>query len=334
MGKKKDEDAPVVDQYLGSDPADDDLSDMEYIQRDDTSSVDTHPPETKEEADALAEELAAKEKANAEKEKTEEPEAEEDAAVLAEEPEPEPEAEAEPEAEEKEKKVPYERFDDVNKKRKAVEEENARLKAQLEQYTQEKEPEPEPYDYATQEKAAMDALLEGDQDKYTALRSEIRTAERAETLREAQKLASLGDKQLQDNLTFEEMGARIEGEFPEFSTGTDVYNEAAREEMLDLYVGYAKSGLYTRTQALRKAADSAAKIHALGGAAEAGVPDNVVRLKQPDIKKKAKAANQQPPVMESATAREEIRRDVKSMSDEEYAALPESTKKKMRGDIL
>ena len=326
MGKKKDEDAPVVDQYLGSDPADDDLSDMEYIQRDDTSSVDTHPPETKEEADALAEaEAAALEKAA----KDEPEEAEEEAVA-----EEEVTAEVLEEAEEKEKKVPYERFDDVNKKRKAVEEENARLKAQLEQYTQEKEPEPEPYDYATQEKAAMDALLEGDQDKYTALRSEIRTAERAETLREAQKLASLGDKQLQDNLTFEEMGARIEGEFPEFSMGTDVYNEAAREEMLDLYVGYAKSGLYTRTQALRKAADSAAKIHALGGVAEAAVPDNVVKLKQPDIKKKAKAANQQPPIMESATAREEIRRDVKGMSDEEYAALPESTKKKMRGDIL
>ena len=328
MGKKKEDDAPPVDMYLGADPMDDDLMDMEYIQRDDTSSVDTHPPETKEEADALAEaESAALEKAD----KDEPEEAKEEAVA-------EEEVAAEVlEPEEKEKKIPYERFDDVNKKRKVAEEENARLKAQLEQYTAKPpEPEPEPYDYATQEKAAMDALLEGDQDKYAALRSEIRAAERAETLREAQKLASLGDKQLAETLTFEEMGARIEGEFPEFSTGTDVYNEAAREEMLDLYVGYAKSGLYTRTQALRKAADSAAKIYGFVAYPDEPdvTPDNVVKLKQPDVKKKAKAANQQPPVMESATTREEIRHDVKGMSDEEYAALPESTKRKMRGDIL
>ena len=329
MGKKKKEEEVVTDPYMGADPLDDDLSDMEYIQRDDTPVMDTHPPETEEEAKALAEEREAVAKKVEETKKEEVvDEAEEVAEEVAEEEEPEVLEE------EKEKKVPYDRFDDVNKKRKLAEEENTRLKAQLEQYTQEKEPEPEPYDYATQEKAAMDALLEGDQDKYAALRSEIRTAEREETLREARKISSLGDKQVQDNLTFEETGARLELRYPELSTESTSYNEAAREEMLDLYVGYAKSGLYTRPQALQKAAESAAKIYSLGATAEEPAPDNVVRLKQPDIKKKAKAAGDQPPVMESTSVREEARRDISSMSDEEYAGLPESTKRRMRGDIL
>ena len=233
--------------------------------------------------------------------------------------------------------MPYERFDEVNKKRKAAEEETARLKKQLEDVVEEKtpEPEPEPYDYAAQEKAAMDALLEGDQDKYAQLRAEIRAAEREETLREARKIASEGDKHLQENLTFEEAGDRIEAQYPQFSQNSDVYNDAAREEMLDLYVGYAKSGLYTRVQALQKAADNAAKIHA--SELNRTEPDNVVTMKQPDTKKKIKAAKDQPPTMEGRAAEsdeEPSHDDLSSMSDEEYEALPESTKRRMRGDIL
>ena len=338
-GKKQEEVVEVVDTYIGADPLDDDLMDMEYIQRDDTPVVNTHPPETKEEAEALAEEAAALAKEEPKDESdAEDADAGDDAAVEAEEPAAEEaEAETEAEAEEKEKKIPYDRFDTVNKQRKELAAENERLKAQLESKTEEAtpEPEPEPYDYASQEKAAMDALLEGDQERYARIRNEIRAAEREETLREAQKLASLGDKQLQDNLTFEETGARLEQQYPELSTESETYNEEARTEMLDLYVGYAKSGLYSRTQALVKAAENAAKIYGLGVSAEEDpAPDNVVKLKQPDIKKKAKAAADQPPTMQSTAAREEIRRDINSMSDEEYESLPESTKRRMRGDIL
>jgi len=325
---KKDKTEEVVDMFVGAD-TEDDLMDMTYMQEDGTPVVDTHPPETKAEAETRAEMEKAAEETKDEK-PAEEGEAEAEEAPPVEE-EPVAEEEAAPEDD---KKVPYERFDEVNKKRKAAEEEAARLKEQLETLVEEKtpEPEPEPYDYAAQEKAAMDALLEGDQDKYAQLRAEIRAAEREETLREARRIASEGDKHLQENLTFEEAGERIEAQYPQFSQDSDVYNDTAREEMLDLYVGYAKSGLYTRVQALQKAADNAAKIHAL----PEPEPDNVITMKQPDTKKKIKAAKDQPPAMEGRAAEGEAEghRDLNSMSDEEYEALPESTKRRMRGDFL
>ena len=186
----------------------------------------------------------------------------------------------------------------------------------------------------------MDALLEGDSKKYTAIRNEIRSAERDETLREAKRIASQGDTELQETMTFDEIGAQIEQDYPQFVENSDSFESEAREEMLDLYVGYAKSGIYTRAQALQRAADKAAKIHGLDKSGETKEvviddPKKVVDIKSVDAKKKAAAANAQPPTMESRAegTSEEPRVDVGSMSDEEFDAMPEATKRRLRGDV-
>jgi len=330
MAKKDDDKGNELDNlFIGGE--DDDLSDMEYVQDENsTRQVETHPPETKEEAEMLAEQ--------AEEPEAEEPEAEPEVEAK-EEPEPEAKEEPEPEVVD-DPKIPKDRFDEVNERMKRAEIERDELKKQLETVVEEKneEPEPEPFDYKTKEHEAMEAMLEGDSDKYSAINEEIRAAEKAEYVREAQKIASQGDQQVQESLTFDETGAKIEQEFPQFVEGSETYNLEAREELMDLYVGYAKSGLYTRAQALQRAADKAVKIHSLTSAIEPApeVPDNVVDIKPTDAKGKAAAANAQPPVMESRAAgsTEEPRLDIASMSDEEFEALPESTKRRARGDIL
>lgn len=337
MAKGKKKEPEVVDMYVGADP-EDDLMDMEYIQNEDTPPVDTHPPETKEEADELlgAEEAKAKKLQEEVEEELTDEKAKEDE---------QPEAEAEEPAEEAavledEPSIPKPRFDEINERMKKAEAKVESLEGQLERVVEEKtpEPEPEPYDYKTKEKEAMDALLEGDADKYSAINEEIRQAEKAEYVREAKKLADVGDQNLRENMTFEETGARIEHEFPQFSADSEVYDADAREEMLDLYVGYAQSGRYTKTQALQRAADKAAKLYGFTDVAPEPAPDltNIVDIKKTDPKAKAKAANEQPPAMESRAqgTNEEPRRDYKSMSDEEFDALPESTKKRARGDVL
>ena len=334
--------AEMESPYVGGE--DDDLMDMEYIQDETTVSVDSHPPETIEEA----EQREAGQDPNEVEDPT--PVEEADDAVQAEaeekseeveEVKAEEKAEPEPEVlEEEELKVPKDRFDEVNERMKKAEKDAKLLKEQLESLVEKQnEPEPpEPYDYAAKEKEAMDAILEGDTDKYAALRAEIRAAEREETLREAKELAIQGDQQLQETLTFEEAGAKIERDFPEFVEDSDVYNSAARDEMLDLYVGYAQSGRYTRVQALQRAAEQAARLHGLtaGGAPAEPAPDNVVTMKKPNVKEKAKAASAQPPILETRAEGESEapRRNVQTMSDEEFEALPESTKRRMRGDVL
>lgn len=313
----------MTDPFVGGE--DDDLLDMEYIQDEDsTTKVETHPPETKEEAELL-----------------EEPEAEAEAEEEA------PEAEAEEEAPEAEApaedgehlKVPKDRFDEVNERMKKAEARQAELERKLEGITKEPapapEPEPEPYDYAAKEKAAMDALLEGDQDAYAALRAEIRTAEKEETLREARAIAETGDAQSREALSFEEAGAQIEASMPQLSIESENYNSDAREEMLDLFVGYAQSGNYTRVEALQRSADKIARMYGFD-VESATPPDNVVDLKPTNIKNKVQIASNQPPNMKGKAAgeAEQSNSRVMTMSDEEFDALPESAKRRMRGDIL
>jgi len=339
MAKKDEPKGEELDNlFIGGE--DDDLSDMEYVQDENsTMKVETQPPETKEEAEVLAD-LAKAEKESAEEESgDEEPEdVVEEVAEVEAEAESAEESEEEVEVLDDEPKVPKNRFDKINDRMKTAEKERDELKAQLESKEEPNEPEPEPFDYKTKEKEAMDAMLEGDSEQYSAINEEIRQAEKAEYVREAQKIANQGDQHMQETLTFDEAGAQIEEDFPEFVEDNEAYNHDAREELMDLYVGYSKSGLYTRTQALQRAAAKAAKIHGLTAASaeEVVVPENVVNIVKTDAKKKAAAANAQPPAMESRaqSSSEEPSVDIASMSDEEFEAMPESTKRRARGDIL
>ncbi len=341
-----------LDVFVGGE--EDDLMDMKYINDETTHDrVETHPPETIEEAEVLAagekiENDAAKALEDGEKaaeDLKEEVKEKEDGKT----PEPEPKAKTEPEEKTKEevvledgkgKQIPKDRFDEVNDRMKTAEEDNKNLRKQLETKVEKAiEPEPDPFDYATKEQEAMDALLEGDNKKYAEIQGEIRAADRKETLREAKKLAEQGDTDLRDTLTFEEAGLRIEDEYPQLVEGSETANSEAREEMLDLYVGYARSGSYSKVQALQKAAATAAKIHGLEATStpkKEPKSDNVVDIKPIDVKAKAKVDNDQPPVMAARAPgqSEEPALDIDSMSDEEFNAMPESTKRRARGDFL
>ena len=337
----------AVDPFIGGE--EDDLSDMEYIQDETTkSTTETHPPATAEEAELFKEQELDPTPVVDEKDKEEEEEKEvkeDEPKAESEEDEPKAETpeEAEPEAEPKlledEPGIPKKRFDEVNERMKKAESDNKSLKEQLDTVVEEKSaPEPEPYDYAAKEKEAMDAILEGDQDKYSRIRAEIRSAERSETLREANKLAAEGDTKLKQTLTFEEAGAKIEDLYPTLSETDENFNAPAREELLDLYVGYAKSGRYTSVAALQKASEVVAKIYDLDAPTEEieeKTPDNVVKIKQPDVKKKTKMAEDQPPDLDSRApgTSEEANVDVMAMPDDDFEALPESTKRRLRGDI-
>lgn len=329
MGKKNDTDdtMKIFDPFVGAE--EDDLSDMQYVQDADTSTVDTHPPATKEEAEQRA--LTAKD------------EEEEEPAAEAEEEEPVAEEEEAPAAEEEEvveddvPKIPKDRFDEVNERRKKAERENEELRRQLAEQQKGRdveEPAEPAFDYSAKEKEAVDAILEGDTERYDAIQAEIRKALRAEILQDAKKLAAEETTQSREQIVFEETGARIEQTYPQFSEDSANYSEEARQEMLDLFVGYARSGNYTRSEALQRAADRTARMYGFDKPAEPPA-DNVVNMRKPDVKGKAKTANQQPPATpKSKTAMEASERDIKSMSDEEFESLPETTKRRMRGDIL
>ncbi len=332
--------------YVGADE-DDDLSDMTYLQEDGVESVDTHPPETKEEAELRK--LDAPEPTEQEIDRGDVIAEEKDDGVrVSSEEETEEASEEEPAeeevvAEDEQPRIPKDRFDDVNNKRKAAEEERDRLRQQLEALQERnEEPEQPAYDYKAKDKEAVDAILEGDTEKYDAIQDEIRASLREEILNEARKIARQEGGQVREEMTFEETGAKIEQDYPEFSDSSETYSEEARNELLELYVGYARTGNYTKAQALERAAEKAARIYGYkplsqrddSGLAESA--DNVVNIRKPDVKKKTKAANSQPPELASKAkgVSEEAKIDFSSMSDEEFESLPEETKRRARGDIV
>lgn len=330
------EDVVIFDPFVGGEQ-DDDLSDMKYVQDADTIVENTHPPETKEEAEIRAAEAAERAKEEEEisdgvrAEETDEEEAEEEEVTA----EREEETGDEP-------KIPKSRFDEVNEAKKKEKERADKLEKQLEdmieQQKKPKEPEPEPFDYAAKEKESYDAFLEGDTEKYSAIQAEIRDAQKAELQREAERIAAEGDKSVRESLTFEETGEKIEADYPALVKGGETFNEDAYSDLMDLYVGYVNTGRYSRADALQMAADKAVRIHGLAKA-ETGLADDadekVVKFekKKPDIQKKKQVADSQPPV-KKGTEREEPVIDVASMSDEEFAALPEATKRRLRGDVM
>ena len=179
--------ADAVDPFVGGE--EDDLMDMEYIQDETTTTkIETHPPETEAEAEAVKEQEVEDPTPPKEEEVDDGVQAEEEAKEEVLEPEPD------------DPRIPKDRFDEVNERMKRAEEEVKQLKTQLdttiEEKTVESEPEPEPYDYATKDQEAMDALLEGDAKRYSEIQDEIRQATRDEALREAKKLAAEGDNQV------------------------------------------------------------------------------------------------------------------------------------------
>ena len=335
--------AEIFDPYVGGEA--DDLEGMAYVQDENTTTkVDTMPPETKEDAELrdLVEDPTPVEEPEDKGEEVaaEESEEGEKAEEVAETEEEEPVLEAEAEEANEEPQIPKHRFDEINEKLTKKDEEIDALRKQVESLVEDKtpEPEPEPYDYASKEKEAMDAILEGDTEKYTRIRNEIRAQEKTDYLREAKKLSSEGDESVRESLTFEEAGADIEQQYPQFAEGTEEYNAEARTELIDLFAGYASMGTMTRAAALRKAADKTARMYGYDKPAEPEAepdPGKVVETKKVDPKKKASVAKQQPPALKgSAGLDNEGASDFSSMSDEEFEALPESKKRIARGDVL
>jgi len=337
MAENKTEAADELDSpYVGYE--DDDLSDMTYPSDDRDPPVETHPPETKEEAEQRAE-MAASAKKQSDEEEAEDSEAEEEAETAEAEETEESEAEGE-EEESEEHRIPYDRFKQVNDRAKEAEAEAKRLREKLERYEESSKEKPEEtpeFDFDAKEAEAVDALLEGETEKYKTVRREIREAEKSMYLREAERVAKQSDESMREAMTFEETAAALEREFPQINEADKKnFDSEARDEVLELYEGYARSGRYTQAAALDKAVRKVARFNQWGQEAkEPDDPKKVVDIKKADVKKKAEAAQKQPPNMEGKAAEvEEPKVDFSSMSDEEFEALPESTKRRARGDIV
>jgi len=238
------------------------------------------------------------------------------------------------------KGIPKHRFDEVNERRKAAEEENARLKAQLEA-GKPPEDQDEPYDIRANEKEYMDLLLDGDTEGALAKREEIDAAKEAKWRAEAktETKSELSD----DAATTELLALSKEAEqmFDVFNPDHADYNQEMLNKVMIFMNGYEASGEVSRADAFVMGLADVVEMYDLMPPEEGedkGDPEPKPTGKKKVDKKKAKLKERahQPAGLEgqgSADVGAAVP-DIDNMTDEEIDALPEKTLARMRGDFV
>ena len=271
---------------------------------------------------------------------TEEAETDEDEDEVSEE-EPEAELAEEPVVAEKAAKkpmVPKARLDEVLAKQKALQKQLDEVNAANEKSAEA----PEDYDFDAKEVEYQNMLLDGETEKAVGLRREIRKAERATLefeMRQEMNQTVTQDRQM---TALQQAANAMEDAYPIFDSNSADFNEDMTNEVVELRDAFIMKG-YEAVDALSKAVKYVVKGHDLEQtdeeapslAGRAQKPDELAK-KRAQISKKLKAAEAQPPELpgESSSTHGEKTLDLSSMTEDEFAALPEATLRRLRGDII
>jgi hypothetical protein len=228
-------------------------------------------------------------------------------------------------------RIPKPRFDEVNNRRKAVEAENERLRAELAR--RDLAPDVN-VDLDAKEAAYMEAVLDGDKEKALSIRKEIREAEAAIYGKRALEAAKTVKTEVKGELDIAKIVNELNAEYPLFDSSAEDFNQEALVEAVALARMYQEQKIYGPEDALRKAAEKTAKIYDFApvskrkAAADGADP----KPKPEDVKKKIEVAGKQPPEAPPGVAATDPEPDINEMSDAEFDRLPEATKRRMRGD--
>ena len=234
--------------------------------------------------------------------------------------------------------VPKARLDEVLAKQKALQKQLDEINAANEKA----EDAPEEYDFDAKEVEYQNMVLDGETEKAVALRREIRKAERATLEYEMRQEMSQTVNQDRQMTALQQAANAMEDAYPVFNRESDDYNEDITNEVVELRDAFMMKG-YEAVDALSKAVKYVVKDHDLDQAQEsapslAGKAQKTDELakKRAQVSSKLKAADAQPPELpgESSAHHGERALDLSTMTEEEFAALPEATLKRLRGDIL
>lgn len=238
----------------------------------------------------------------------------------------------EAEGKKKQPMIPKSRLDEVLAKNKILEKERDEARAAATPAKPEKEE--AAFDFKAQEKLYMQAVRDGEDDKALEIRDAIRTAERAE-----HTAASREDTvEVDDKAAMVRAAAAIEENFPQFVKGHAEFNQEATDRVVKMRNALIASGS-SMVSALNEAVEFVVNKYGFDKPLEE-VPDpKVVNLddkRKKDTAKKIDLQKKQPPDMdgEGERSRSQSEIDLNEMSEDEFNALPETTKRRLRGDII
>ena len=230
--------------------------------------------------------------------------------------------------------VPKSRLDEVLAKQKA-------LQKQLnEQMAKEAEVQAEApkYEFDTKEAEYQQLVLDGESEKATALRTEIRNAEREQTMFEVQQKMGQTVQQSQEAIQLQTTAELIQEQYPILDENSQDYNKEMADEVIDLRDAFIVQG-YQASDALTKAtkyvvAGNEPLVEATSSLKK-GNGEIAQKKKKATVQKKIEASESQPPDLKGQgnAERGEGTLDVNALSEDEFNALPEETLRRLRGDF-
>tara|TARA_Y100000114_G_C11732774_1_gene314520 strand:+ start:442 stop:1440 length:999 start_codon:yes stop_codon:yes gene_type:complete len=238
----------------------------------------------------------------------------------------EPEGDVQEGADEtKEPMIPKSRFDEVLAKQKALQKQ---LDDALAPKVEDVKEAPD-FDFDAKEVEYQTLLMEGEAEKATQLRKDIREAEKQQMMFEMQAKMGQTVTQNQEQVDLQTKATQLESIYPELNQANPNFNQDKTNQVLELRDAFMIQG-YTGADALQKSVDLI-----MGGAPQDVDPvqkEVVKKKKIANTKKKIAAAEKQPPAMKGKN-KVDKKVDISTMSVDEFDALPPETLKRMRGDF-
>jgi hypothetical protein len=249
------------------------------------------------------------------------------------------ESEDAPDGEDDPKISPYvtkERFNAVNERMQAAEKALREAQARADEAPLTEEEAPPAFDFDSKEMEYMELVTDGEFERAKAIRQEIRAAERAEIAASTQNDPRQTASQVQEAIKFEAKANELAAEFDLFNPNHPDYDQVLVDEAVDRRDMFIQRGL-SAADAIDKAAREVAKLYDIpSNYAEANpqVEPKKGAVRKPDMQKKLEQASKQPAKMDEGSPDQGEAKNALNMKDDEFDALPEATKARMRGDIL
>ena len=252
------------------------------------------------------------------------------------------------------KTIPYDRFKEVNDAKKALaaqlaerEAELAALRAAANPPAPPADPPADPLAELNQQRDELyeqieELRLEGDVKAAAAAQRKLDDLNQEILLTQTRQIASTATAQADAAKVYNAYADAAEAAFPELVKGSDVYSAEKVNDVNLTATAFEKAGMQPLA-ALQKAIklvmgetveDRQAKKAAPPPASAAPTPPAAPPVKTPDLKKAVAAANNQPPPSADAGInRDDMTINPRTLTEEEFDALPISKQRELRGDF-
>lgn len=229
--------------------------------------------------------------------------------------------------------IPKRRLDNVVAKQRKAEQETAELRKELAEALAKANAAPD-VDIRALSKQKSEAILDGDLDKAAEIEEQIIASTRQEAQApidmEALEARVEAKMELKTTLT------SVFSDYPELDTESDSFDEDLNSEAIVFQQAYLNQG-HSPAEAVRRAADAAVRVMRPELLAAKEVTKTPPKPRKTDVKANVDASNAQPPKMnqgEAGASTGTANVDINKLSDEEFDALPDATRARLRGDII